>query len=63
MTDNQNQTVIKTDNDGHRYLVPINRAEEFDNLMQDIYDAKFMSDAWYDANDALDFYFGEFMVG
>lgn len=49
------------DDDGHRYRVPIERAEEFDTLMQAIWNSKFGTDEWYDANDNLDATFGEFM--
>lgn len=55
--------MLKRDNDGHRYNVPMPLESRFDELLDAINDSKFGSDEWYDANDLLDDEFGKYMTG
>lgn len=54
---------MKRDNDGHRYAVPKAKEARFDQILDQINDAKFGSAEWYDLNDLLNDEFGEYMRG
>lgn len=55
------ETTVVKDNDGHTYRIPLEREEQFGVMMAAINAAEYQSDDWYDANDALDSEFHQYM--
>ena len=56
-------TVIKRDNDGHRFKIPVEMASEFDLLFNRYTEQDEGSDEYYDAEAMFDDKFAEYMVG
>ena len=56
-------TVFRKDNDGHKYVIPQQLSQRFDEIMDQLNIVKFGSREYYDLNDALDGEFGQYMVG
>jgi hypothetical protein len=57
---NTESTVVK-DNDCHTYRIPLELEERFGVMLAAITAAEYQSDDWYDANDALDSEFHQYM--
>lgn len=51
------------DNDGHRYHIPEARQAAFAAALATICSAKWQTEAWQDANAALDNEFGQYLEG
>ena len=56
-------TVIKRDNDGHRYKIPAEMAAEFDLLFNHYIEQEEYSDEYFDAESAFINAFGNYMIG
>jgi hypothetical protein len=63
MMKKQQANVIRRDSDGHKYKLPIEKAEAFMWALDEIYKHEEGSDGFYDATDAFDATFGEYMTG
>ena len=56
-------TVIKRDNDGHRFKIPVEMAAEFDRLFNHYTEQDEGSDEYYDTEEAFNNKFEEYMIG
>lgn len=56
-------TVIKRDNDGHRFKIPAEMEAEFDQLFNNYIEQEQGSEEYWDAEDAFNNKFEEYMVG
>ncbi len=54
--------VILKDVDGHRYRIPEELVESFNNMKLKIQSCEEYSDSWYDANDDFNEQFQNYMV-
>jgi hypothetical protein len=53
----------RKDNDGHKYLIPKDMLDDFDNLLSRIENAPFMSTKKWAAEDDFIELFSQYMVG
>ena len=51
------------DNDGHKYLVPADMVDDFEELLELICNAGLMTDEWYNLNAEFDNKFHSYMKG
>lgn len=56
-------TVFRKDNDGHKFVVPANLADRFDELFNHYCEQKYGTEAYWDAEAAFNNEFEEYMVG
>lgn len=57
------RNLLKRDGDGNWYSLPPDLAEVFDQAVEDIQLAEFLSEEWHEANDNLLNQFGKYMKG
>ena len=55
--------ILVKDLDGHWYAIPESMEEDFIIMREAIQLAEWGSDTWYDANDALNDQYGQYMKG
>jgi len=60
---NANKTVIKMDNDGHRFEVPVELEARFNELFEFYIQQEWLSEAYYDAEAAFCNEFEQYMIG
>jgi hypothetical protein len=53
----------RTDDDGHKYLIPKGMLDDFDDLLSRMQNAPSMSEAKWDAEDNFIAHYQQYMVG